>query len=149
MAATLKYWVVLCYIVPLLVGLILYQCYGNKMRDLTEMFAFHPLGQKLACAPSFTKKKMLENCLFCNVVWFLISSIFLIAIIILANCSPDTFLLSHSLSSIAIVKNIYLLNTILSVVMVSGVISNGLIYQEYDKARTSAEEMGRRSNLEE
>jgi uncharacterized membrane protein len=83
------------------------------------------------------------------VVWFLIGSIFLIAIIILANCSPYTFLFSNSISSIAIVKNIYLLNTIFSVVMVSGEISNGLIYQQYDKARTSAEEMGHRSNTEE
>jgi hypothetical protein len=30
MAATLKYWVVFCYIVPFLGGLILYHCCGNN-----------------------------------------------------------------------------------------------------------------------
>ena len=105
----------------------------------------------------------MENCLFCNVVWFFCFGSVLIAITILANYSPDTYLYlpsiefsrlkiqgySYSLSRIAIVKNISLLNTISSVVMVSGLVSIGLIFWEYRQARAEAEEMERRSNSEE
>ena len=161
MAATLKYWFVLCYIVPFIGGAILISCCGNRMRYLTRMFESHPLRLKLKNDPSWTKKNAMENCLFCNVVWFLCFSNVLIVITILANYSPDTNLNLHSiefsllklqghhLSSIAIVKNISLLSTISTVVMVSGVVSISLIYWEYRQARAEEEERECRSNLEE
>jgi hypothetical protein len=147
LAATLKYWFVLSYIVPWIV-LAIIVCFKD-LEHLTILFLLHPLGLRIYHDPSWTKKKKMENCLFCNVYWFLCFSIFLIALTILANYNPDFSLLSHNLSSIAIVKNISLLNTIFSVVMVSGVISLGLIYQEYEKARVEEEEMERRSSTEE
>jgi hypothetical protein len=149
MAATLRYWAFLCCYVPWNGGLVLFYCFGSKMKDLTKMFPTHPLGLKLWYDPSWTKKKTMKNCLFCNVYWFLSFSVVLMAIAILANFFPETDLLSHTLSSIAIVKKIFLLNTILFIVMLCGIVSIGFIFLEYDMARAEAEEIERRSITEE